>query len=327
MATASFKRDVVSMIMIFRDVMQSLVTVSSCTASHRWRVRRQADHLTFEGLWVCRGLMVGALLVGLVALVLSVMGLHCTQLGREFYDPYSGRVGFELGAGLYQGWAASCLCLLGGALLCCSYRKEEAQPNNRLLEKSELQAVLSERYQNDGPRAAQLRMLEFQEQMASLEGDCCQLRTYLQDKLRRTTEDNQELVSRWMAEKAQEANRLRQAKLQKELADAAKEPLPLDPDDDIEVLAEDGGKGPAEASSPSRPLSRTPSKRISQAPPGGLLDSITNMFGQALHRHGNQVYRALGHRGNQVYRALGHRGNQVYRALGYRAAPALPSVL
>uniref|UniRef100_A0AAQ5YGC6 Autophagy-related protein 16 domain-containing protein n=1 Tax=Amphiprion ocellaris TaxID=80972 RepID=A0AAQ5YGC6_AMPOC len=61
----------------------------------------------------------------------------------------------------------------------------------------------------------------------------------LEEKLRKTTEDNQELVSRWMAEKAQEANRLnaenekdsrrRQAKLQKELADAAKEPLPIDP--------------------------------------------------------------------------------------------------
>lgn len=30
----------------------------------------------------------------------------------------------------------------------------------------------------------------------------------LEEKLRKTTEDNQELVSRWMAEKAQEANKL-----------------------------------------------------------------------------------------------------------------------
>ncbi|CAL8352250.1 unnamed protein product [Lota lota] len=243
---------------------------------------------------------------------------------------------------------------------------------NRLLEKSDLQAVLSERYQSDGPRAAQLsaadggirgdlqqemsqmrikhqeeltelhkkrgelaqnvielnnqiqqkdkeiqrneaKMLEYQTQIATLEGDCRKLKTYLQDleqanqmlkdeydalqitfsaleeKLRRTTEDNQELVSRWMAEKAQEANRLnaenekdcrrRQAKLQKELADAAKEPLPLDPEDDIEVLAEDCGKGTGEDSSPSWSLSRTSSKRISQVPPGGLLDSITNIFG------------------------------------------------
>ncbi|XP_010746300.1 autophagy-related protein 16-1 isoform X2 [Larimichthys crocea] len=157
------------------------------------------------------------------------------------------------------------------------------------------------------------RMLEYQQQIANLEGDCRDLRSYLQDleranqtlkdeydalqitfsaleeKLRKTTEDNQELVSRWMAEKAQEANKLnaenekdsrrRQAKLQKELADAAKEPLPVDPDDDIEVLAEDGGKGGGETS-PNRPLSRTPSKKISQPPPGGLLDSISNIFGR-----------------------------------------------
>uniref|UniRef100_A0A7N6BR51 Autophagy-related protein 16 domain-containing protein n=1 Tax=Anabas testudineus TaxID=64144 RepID=A0A7N6BR51_ANATE len=135
------------------------------------------------------------------------------------------------------------------------------------------------------------KMLEYQQQIANLEGDCRELRSYLQDleranqtlkdeydalqitfsaleeKLRKTTEDNQELVSRWMAEKAQEANRLnaenekdsrrRQAKLQKELADAAKEPLPIDQDDDIEVLVEDGGKGGGETS-PNRPLSRTP---------------------------------------------------------------------
>uniref|UniRef100_A0A3Q0R9T4 ATG16 autophagy related 16-like 1 (S. cerevisiae) n=1 Tax=Amphilophus citrinellus TaxID=61819 RepID=A0A3Q0R9T4_AMPCI len=156
------------------------------------------------------------------------------------------------------------------------------------------------------------KMLEYQQQISSLEGDCRELRSCLQDleranqtlkdeydalqitfsaleeKLRKTTEDNQELVSRWMAEKAQEANRLnaenekdsrrRQAKLQKELADAAKEPLPIEPDDDIEVLAEDGGKVGGETS-PSRPLSRTPSKKISQQPPGGLLDSISNIFG------------------------------------------------
>ncbi|XP_034459508.1 autophagy-related protein 16-1 isoform X1 [Hippoglossus hippoglossus] len=157
------------------------------------------------------------------------------------------------------------------------------------------------------------KMLEFQQQIKDLEGDCRELRSFLQDleranqtlkdeydalqitfsaleeKLRKTTEDNQELVSRWMAEKAQEANKLnaenekdsrrRQAKLQKELADAAKEPLPIDPEDDIEVLTEDGGKGGGETS-PNRPLSRTPSKKMGQAPPAGLLDSISNIFGR-----------------------------------------------
>uniref|UniRef100_A0A8P4K5K8 APG16-like 1 n=1 Tax=Dicentrarchus labrax TaxID=13489 RepID=A0A8P4K5K8_DICLA len=204
---------------------------------------------------------------------------------------------------------------------------------NRLLEKSDLQAVLSERYQTDKydvqrghetsvgadssrsdalqQEMAQMRikhqeeltelhkkrgelaqsvielnnqiqqkdkeiqsneakMLEYQQQINNLEGDCRDLRSSLQDleranqtlkdeydalqitfsaleeKLRKTTEDNQELVSRWMAEKAQEANKLnaenekdsrrRQAKLQKDLADAAKEPLPVDPSVDIDLL-------------------------------------------------------------------------------------------
>uniref|UniRef100_A0A3B4CES6 Autophagy-related protein 16 domain-containing protein n=1 Tax=Pygocentrus nattereri TaxID=42514 RepID=A0A3B4CES6_PYGNA len=215
---------------------------------------------------------------------------------------------------------------------------------NRLLEKSDLQAVLSERLQTEkyelqdrhdvSPGAeslqqemAQIRIRhqeeltelhkkrgelaqsvielnnqiqqkdkeiqsnEYQQQIAQLEGECRDLRSSLADleranqtlrdeydalqitfsaleeKLRKTTEDNQELVTRWMAEKAQEANRLnaenekdcrrRQAKLQKELADAAKEPLPIEPDDDIEVLSEDSGKGPGETS-PSRMPSRTP---------------------------------------------------------------------
>uniref|UniRef100_A0A672R4F8 Autophagy-related protein 16-1-like n=1 Tax=Sinocyclocheilus grahami TaxID=75366 RepID=A0A672R4F8_SINGR len=160
------------------------------------------------------------------------------------------------------------------------------------------------------------KMLEYQQQISHLKGECRELCNSLADleranqtlrdeydalqitfsaleeKLRKTTEDNQELVTRWMAEKAQEANKLnaenekdsrrRQAKLQKELADAAKEPLPIEPDDDIEVLTEDAGKGTGETS-PSRQISRTPSRRVSQPPPpAGLLDSISNIFGYVL---------------------------------------------
>ncbi|XP_066565817.1 autophagy-related protein 16-1 isoform X2 [Amia ocellicauda] len=254
--------------------------------------------------------------------------------------------------------------------------EEIIQQYNRLLEKADLQAVLSERLQTerndiqnrhdlspgaDGSRSdvllqemAQMRirhqeeltelhkkrgelaqnvielnnqmqqkdkeiqaneakMQEYQQRITELEGECRELRSSLQDlekanqtlkdeydalqitfnaledKLRRTTEENQELISRWMAEKAQEANRLnaenekdcrrRQAKLQKDLADAAKEPLPIDPDDDIEVLSEEAPEQPGETS-PGRAASRTPSKRISQQPPGGLLDSISNIFGR-----------------------------------------------
>ncbi|XP_077812623.1 autophagy-related protein 16-1 isoform X2 [Macaca mulatta] len=137
--------------------------------------------------------------------------------------------------------------------------------------------------------------------------------TALEEKLRKTTEENQELVTRWMAEKAQEANRLnaenekdsrrRQARLQKELAEAAKEPLPVEQtlpkaqlifavpvfavllsslcghrDDDIEVIVDETSDH-TEETSPVRAISRAATKRLSQ-PAGGLLDSITNIFGR-----------------------------------------------
>ncbi|KAJ8270834.1 hypothetical protein GJAV_G00119800 [Gymnothorax javanicus] len=157
---------------------------------------------------------------------------------------------------------------------------------------------------------------QYQQRITELEAECRDLRSSLQDleranqtlrdeydalqitfgaleeKLRRTTEDNQELVSRWMAEKGLEANRLnaenekdtrrRQAKLQKDLAEAAKEPLPIDPDDDIEVLQalqEDVAELAGDAS-PARAVSRTPSRRVSKSPPGGILDSLSHIFGR-----------------------------------------------
>ncbi|XP_054838778.1 autophagy-related protein 16-1 isoform X3 [Eublepharis macularius] len=138
------------------------------------------------------------------------------------------------------------------------------------------------------------KIAEYLQRISELETECQELRNMLQDleranqtlkdeydalqitftaleeKLRKTTEDNQELVTRWMAEKAQEANRLnaenekdsrrRQAKLQKELAEAAKEPLPVEQDDDIEVLPDETSDA-AEDTSPVRAVSRTARRR------------------------------------------------------------------
>ncbi|XP_068136798.1 autophagy-related protein 16-1 isoform X3 [Hyperolius riggenbachi] len=83
----------------------------------------------------------------------------------------------------------------------------------------------------------------------------------LEEKLRKTAEDNQELVTRWMAEKAQEANRLnaenekdskkRQARLQEQLAEAAKEPLSVEQDDDIEVLSDNADPSGDVAAAPA----------------------------------------------------------------------------
>lgn len=54
-----------------------------------------------------------------------------------------------------------------------------------------------------------LQDLELANQTLKDEYDALQITfTALEEKLRKTTEENQELVTRWMAEKAQEANRL-----------------------------------------------------------------------------------------------------------------------
>ncbi|PIO27010.1 hypothetical protein AB205_0205120, partial [Aquarana catesbeiana] len=67
----------------------------------------------------------------------------------------------------------------------------------------------------------------------------------LEEKLRKTTEDNQELVTRWMAEKAQEANRLN-AENEKDTKD-----------DDIEVLNDNADvSGDAAAAPPIGRISR-----------------------------------------------------------------------
>eukprot|EP00061_Rhincodon_typus_P019082 g48535.t1 len=170
-------------------------------------------------------------------------------------------------------------------------RTSKQLEDNKLLEKSDLQTVLAERFQgekydlhnrqdvspgSDGARnetaheIAQMR-IHHQEELTELhkkrgeelrnklqeleqanqtlkdEYDALQITfTALEEKLRKTSDENRELISRWMAEKAQEANRLnaenekdtwrRQAKLKKDLAEAAKEPLNIDPIADIKAL-------------------------------------------------------------------------------------------
>ncbi|KAM3615876.1 uncharacterized protein V6R79_008945 [Siganus canaliculatus] len=173
---------------------------SSCTSSQVWKVRSQAESVStsqwqFEGLWMscaatslgslqcskfktvlglpvhvqaCRALMILSLLIGFASIVVSVLGLKCTKIGRtsdqtkaqialtggilfvlsglftltavswyaarvihEFYDPLHGGVRFELGTGLYLGWAAACLAVLGGSMLCCSCRKKPSADPTR----------------------------------------------------------------------------------------------------------------------------------------------------------------------------------------------------
>uniref|UniRef100_A0A4W4FEI5 Claudin n=1 Tax=Electrophorus electricus TaxID=8005 RepID=A0A4W4FEI5_ELEEL len=105
----------------------------------------------------CRALMIISLLLGLFSMVISILGLKCIKIGsvredtkskiavtggilfilaslcsmtaiswyaarvvQDFNNPLYGGIKFELGAGLYMGWAGTGLSIIGGSLLCCS---------------------------------------------------------------------------------------------------------------------------------------------------------------------------------------------------------------
>ncbi|KAL7842050.1 hypothetical protein SRHO_G00237390 [Serrasalmus rhombeus] len=111
----------------------------------------------------CRALMIVALILGLLSMITSILGLKCIQFGstndqtkakialtggilfilaalctmtavswyaarvvEDFSNPLYGGIKFELGAGLYLGWAGACLSLLGGGLLCCACKEMSA---------------------------------------------------------------------------------------------------------------------------------------------------------------------------------------------------------
>ncbi|KAI7810135.1 claudin 15-like a [Triplophysa rosa] len=114
----------------------------------------------------CRALMIIALILGLVSIIVSTMGMKCINIGSrsdqskgkiaisggiifilaglcaivatswyasrvisDFNDPFFGGIRFELGTGLYIGWAGVALAVLGGSFLCCAYKRvSQANP-------------------------------------------------------------------------------------------------------------------------------------------------------------------------------------------------------
>nr|XP_033813661.1 claudin-15-like [Geotrypetes seraphini] len=115
----------------------------------------------------CRALMIISIILGLLATVISLVGLKCIKVGSnderkkgmialvgglsfilaglcsmvaiswyagiitaQFFDPLHGGTKYELGSALYLGWAGSILAILGGAFLCCSYKgKKKSKPS------------------------------------------------------------------------------------------------------------------------------------------------------------------------------------------------------
>ncbi|TKS82830.1 Claudin-4 Clostridium perfringens enterotoxin receptor [Collichthys lucidus] len=118
-----------------------------------------------QDLQAARALTIATIIVGIVALLISMVGAKCTNCIEddrikarvmassggafitaalaqlvpvswsahtiiiEFYSPLipSGQK-MEIGAALYLGWAAAALLLLGGSILCCSCPPEEEKP-------------------------------------------------------------------------------------------------------------------------------------------------------------------------------------------------------
>nr|XP_057922274.1 claudin 15-like a isoform X2 [Doryrhamphus excisus] len=111
----------------------------------------------------CRALMIVSLLLGLASMVISLLGLKCIKIGsasetskaklagtggilsilaglccmiacswyassvvQDFYNPLYVGVKFELGVGLYLGWGAASLAIVGGGLLCSACKRASA---------------------------------------------------------------------------------------------------------------------------------------------------------------------------------------------------------
>ncbi|KAA0702400.1 Claudin-15 [Triplophysa tibetana] len=125
--------------------------------------------LALDGyIQACRAMMIIALILGLLSIVLALLGLKCTKLGstsentkgkmaltagvlfilsgvcvlvavswyaarvvQEFNDPFYGGTKFELGTGLYLGWAAAALVILGGGFLCTSCKSNPGPAQTR----------------------------------------------------------------------------------------------------------------------------------------------------------------------------------------------------
>nr|XP_020473335.1 claudin-15-like [Monopterus albus] len=116
---------------------------------------------------VCRALMIISLMLGLSCMIVSLLGMKFIKIGsaadqskaklaltggimsilaglccmiacswyasrvvQDFKNPLYGGVRFEMGTGLYIGWAGACLGILGGGFLCSSCKRLSPEGKN-----------------------------------------------------------------------------------------------------------------------------------------------------------------------------------------------------
>nr|KAF6377583.1 claudin 19 [Myotis myotis] len=133
-------------------------SASSTTRCWPWKPLLPPGHIQSA-----RALMVVAVLLGFVAMILSVVGMKCTRVGdsnpiakgriaisggalfllaglctltavswyatlvtQEFFNPSTPvNARYEFGPALFVGWAAAGLAMLGGSFLCCTCPEPE----------------------------------------------------------------------------------------------------------------------------------------------------------------------------------------------------------
>uniref|UniRef100_A0A7N6B6R3 Claudin n=1 Tax=Anabas testudineus TaxID=64144 RepID=A0A7N6B6R3_ANATE len=108
----------------------------------------------------CRALMIISLLLGLISMIVALLGMKCIKIGsateqskakiavaggilsvsclvacswyaysvvQDFYNPLTGGVKYELGTGLFLGWAGASLAIVGGGLLCSAMSRARSE--------------------------------------------------------------------------------------------------------------------------------------------------------------------------------------------------------
>ncbi|KAM8973567.1 claudin-15 [Pelodytes ibericus] len=148
---------------LFENLWQSCATDSTGV----YNCRDFPSLLALSGyLQACRALMICSLVFGFLACLSGMLGLQCTKIAegntalkgklatvsgalslfagicagialswyafnitKEFFDPLYPGTKYEIGPALYVGWSGALLDVLGGGLLCCSYKQVSKAKN------------------------------------------------------------------------------------------------------------------------------------------------------------------------------------------------------
>ncbi|XP_053574315.1 claudin-15 isoform X2 [Bombina bombina] len=162
---SSVEGSVITTSTLYENLWQSCATDS--TGVHN--CRDFPSMLALNGyLQACRALMISSLVFGFFSCLCGMVGLQCTKVAdgnnvlkgkfataggalsifsgicagialswyafnitKEFFDPLYPGTKYEIGPALYVGWSGALLDVVGGALLCCSFKSQVYNSANK----------------------------------------------------------------------------------------------------------------------------------------------------------------------------------------------------